>query len=116
MDDDPDRGVGIIDVNERHNDVLVTPWTIVHFFSGAAMKSAGLGLWPAFMAHGLYEMKDYLAHPDQVYNSPLNSTGDQAAAMGGWYFGKKGDSRWILFFIVSFGIAQFLKQVGTKIG
>lgn len=104
------RSVEIIAMNEEKHDVLLTPWSIVHFFSGAACKGLGWGFWTTFGLHALYEYKDYLAHPDIIYNSPVNSIGDQATAMVGWYMGKVGDRKMFLLWLVSFAAALFTKE------
>ncbi len=115
-EDDPERGLAFIDLNEKRDDVLLTPWSIVHFFSGAALKGLNFKFWPAFMIHGLYEYKDFLAHPKENYNSPINSAGDQTVAMLGWLFTRRGDQRMFLAWLVSFGIAMLLKENKTGIG
>ncbi len=110
------RGWTLIDMNEEYDDSFMTPWSLVHFLSGAAMKGMGWGWWPTFALHAAYEYKDYLAHPD-IYNSPLNSAGDQTMAMAGWLAAKKGDKRMFWFWLLSFGAAVFTKEeLGVDIG
>lgn len=87
-------------LSEEKKDVFLTPWSLVHFLSGSALKSLGASFWTNFGIHGAYEVKDRMAHPNP-YNSKFNSVGDQLCSMAGWYLVKK-DTNWIIFFLASY--------------
>jgi hypothetical protein len=91
---------GFFALSEDKKDVFLTPWSLVHFLSGSALKSLGAGFWTNFLIHGGYEVKDRLAHPTP-YNSKFNSVGDQVCSMAGWYVVKK-DPNWIIFFVYAY--------------
>ena len=81
------------------------------------MKGVGWGFWPTFITHAVYEYKDHINHPDVAYNSPVNSAGDQAIAMVGWYMARDGDTKMLLFYLISLGAAIFTKEaLGIDIG
>jgi hypothetical protein len=93
-------------------DVLFTPWSIVHFACGGVAKQAGIGFWWWQLAHGAYEMKDFVINggKGELYNSLWNSVGDQSVTTLGWYLGKHGTlTNW------SLGLgASFLTMVALK--
>ena len=98
--------------DEKYEDALLTPWSFVHYMSGAAMAGLGFG-WPAtFGIHLLYEAKDRDEHDrGEVYNSMLNSIGDQTCCMAGWYLTpKKYDMKWTLWFLASWGFAASMRD------
>ena len=64
--------------------VLVTPWSVIHFFSGVALENMGFGFWSSQFIHGLYEIKDIVGTQlGYEYNSALNSLADQGFATAG---------------------------------
>ena len=75
--------------NEDEPDLLFTPWSAVHFFSGAIAHSwLDIGFWPWEAIHAAYEMKDWYLHNSETdetqdYNSLPNSLADQAIATVG---------------------------------
>ena len=79
----------IIGWQEKENEtaIFLTPWSLVHFLGGMAAKQTQLfsPFW-WFMTHGAYEAKDQVARDKGImYNSFLNSVGDQTVAMVGFY-------------------------------
>ena len=99
--------------DEKHADAFLTPWSLVHFLSGAAMKGLGFSLPVAFVVHGLYEVKDQGNHA-KVYNSVTNSMGDQVVAMLGWNWIKDTNTpRWTYYWLIAWGIAA---TMGEDIG
>ena len=101
-------------VTEADKKAFLTPWSLVHYLSGAAMKGIGFGFWPASLIHGVYEIKDRQAHANRrVYNSAENSLGDQAVAMLGWYTTRKGEEGWLWLWLASWAAASVL---GDELG
>ena len=109
--DEPSRPIGIAGTTEMHEDLLLTPWSIVHFLSGAACKGLGWSFWANFALHGAYEAKDHL-NKEENYNSTLNSAGDQFCSMFGFMFADK-NIKWMYYWIIAYGIAVGL---GSNIG
>ena len=107
------EGKTLYAIDEGDEDAFLTPWSWVHYLSGAAMKGLGLSFPVAFLVHGAYEMKDRAEH-DEVYNSQFNSLGDQTVAMLGWYWTKDTNSmRWTYYWLLSWAIAAGLRdQIG----
>ena len=106
----PNRTVKFFAMDERENDALTTPWSLVHFLSGSAMKAFGFGFTSNFMFHMGYEYKDYLDHQAKTrYNSPINSAADQMYSMLGWVAATKGDVDWMVAFV-----GAFLFMLGSK--
>jgi hypothetical protein len=69
-------------------DALLTPWSIVHFLSGAVANSwFDLKFWPWEAIHAAYEIKDRIQHDKGEYNSITNSASDQIISGVGHYFG-----------------------------
>ena len=72
--------------DEDEPDLLFTPWSAIHFFSGAIANSwLDIGFWPWEAIHVAYELKDWYLHNStdnetQEYNSLPNSVADQAIA------------------------------------
>ena len=95
---------GLFAIDETDMDVLFTPWSIVHFLSGAACKGLRWGFWSNFALHAAYEAKDHI-NIEEIYNSKWNSVGDQSCSMAGWVYAKDGDIWWLYAWIVSYGIA-----------
>jgi hypothetical protein len=59
----------------------LTPWSLVHFFSGAAAKQLSMPFTWFFVVHGAYEIKDQIVRETgDIYNSSVNSVGDQTVA------------------------------------
>ena len=106
------EGKTLYSLDEKLEDAFLTPWSWVHFLSGAAMKGLGLSFPVAFVVHGAYEMKDRSDHQSgEVYNSQLNSLGDQTVAMLGWYWIKDTNSlKWTYYWLLAWGIAAGLRD------
>ncbi len=85
-------------------DSLFTPWSIVHFLSGAAAKSLGVTFWQNFIFHGMYELKDNF-DSDFIHNSTLNSIGDQALSALGHRLAGRGSDPWFYLWLASWGWA-----------
>lgn len=101
-------------VTEADKKAFLTPWSLVHYLSGAAMKGVGFGFWQSFIFHGMYEIKDRKAHDARkVYNSAENSLGDQAVAMLGWYTTRKGEEGWLWLWLAGWAAASVL---GDELG
>ena len=97
---------------EGGDDVLVTPWTLVHYFAGGTMRNFGLNLWTMEFVHALYELKDQQKQ-EQYRNSLLNTVGDQAAATLGYMQAHHKNNIHTELFFISFTAAILLgDQVG----
>ena len=81
------KNVKIAALSENEDDpfvVLLTPWSLTHFLSGCAAKQVHIPLSWWFMLHGAYEIKDQVVRETgEVYNSVVNSVGDQTCAVLG---------------------------------
>ena len=81
------KNLRIFALRETESDpyvALMTPWSLVHFLSGAAAKQVHMPLSWFFMLHGAYEVKDQIVRETgDVYNSAVNSVGDQTVAVLG---------------------------------
>ena len=44
-------------MSENEVDAFLTPWSVVHFLSGAAAKGLGWNFWLNFGFHAAYEVK-----------------------------------------------------------
>ena len=105
------EGKTIYSTDEQEEDALLTPWSFVHYMSGAAMRDLGFSFPVAFGVHAIYELKDRQEHEEGVvYNSMLNSVGDQGAAMLGWYWTKRDPSLKHLWYFA----AAYLAAVAMK--
>lgn len=117
--------------DELKSPSIITPWSAIHFLSGIVgytfmikwlpTWSYQKGFWVFFALHTLYEMKDhyrtYIKHKVvRDENTLLNSIGDQAIAMLGFFFASKlgvcKDDFWyytILFVIfrIIFNLLEF---------
>ena len=98
--------------SEEKVDALLTPWSLVHFLSGAAAKGIGWGFWLNFGFHAAYEVKDHF-NLENVYNSKLNSVGDQACSIAGWMSVKKNDIKWLYIWLAAYCVAY---GMGDNIG
>lgn len=99
--EDKDRQFKLFAEKEDKDDSLFTPWSLVHFTSGAAACAVGVSFSINFLVHAVYEMKD-LQKAETVYNSKINSVGDQFASMAGHYIAKKGQMTWVWVWLASF--------------
>ena len=96
-------------------DAIFTPWSTVHFFSGAAAKEWHVPFWWFQLGHAMYEAKDQLGNVQGDYNNSfINSMGDQIAATSGWLAIKpqKGH-RFTILFVTSWVAAI---SFGDRIG
>lgn len=91
------RVIQLFSMKEDNQDSFVSPWTAAHVLSGAAAKAIGISFSMNFLLHAVYELKDLTN--DEVYNSPLNSIGDQFASMAGHYVATKGQQMWVWAFL-----------------
>ena len=99
----PNRSVKLFAMDERENDALTTPWSLVHFLSGSAMKALGFSTISNFLFHAGYEYKDYLDHQAKIrYNSTINSAADQMYSLLGHVAATKGDYEWLVAFAAAF--------------
>ncbi len=105
------RKKSLFGMTEEEKDLLLTPWSIVHFLSGAACKGIGWGFWSNFALHAAYEAKDHV-QMEENYNSKFNSVGDQFCSMAG-YVSADVNPKWLYIWLVSYGIAYML---GSEIG
>ena len=98
--------------DEKYEDALFTPWSFVHYMSGCAMKGLGVSFVNTFAIHLLYEAKDRDEHErGEVYNSMINSIGDQGCCMAGWYLTPaKYDPKWVFWFLASWAFASSMKD------
>ena len=108
---DGPREKALIGISETKKDLLLTPWSIVHFLSGAACKGLGWQFWSNFLLHGAYEVKDHLNRAEN-YNSKVNSVGDQFCSMLGFVWADR-DIKWLYYWLIAYGIAF---AIGNKIG
>ena len=107
----PNRSVKLFARDEQDDDAITTPWSLVHFLSGSAMKSLGFSTISNFLFHAGYEYKDYLDHQAKVrYNSPINSAGDQMSSLLGYYAATKGDYDWLVAFVGAFLLMLLLRK------
>ena len=89
---------------------LITPWSVMHFMSGAAAKQVGLPLSWFFMIHLAYETKDQvMSEISEQYNSFINSVGDQAIGTLGHVLAPRGsvDTLFSQPFVIAFAAAIF---------
>ena len=96
-------------MTEKEKDVLLTPWSLIHFLSGAAIKGFGWDFWSNFVIHGAYEVKDHY-NKDRIYNSSFNSVGDQVCSMAGWSLAQNGDTNLVYVFVVAYGLMALIGQ------
>ena len=69
---------------------LLTPWSLIHFLSGAVAYSwFDIRFWPWELIHLAYELKDRIQHTKGEYNSLPNTVADQILSGVGHYFGQK---------------------------
>ena len=99
-----DRPFVLIALREEEVDSVFTPWTINHLLSGAAAKAVGMSFTTNFMLHGMYEIKDQMSK-DEIYNSAINSLGDQFASMTGHYMASKGQHVWVYLWFLGYAAA-----------
>ena len=105
IESEKNRPFRLFAMREDNVDSLLTPWSSVHFLSGAAMKAI-VSFSMNFLIHAVYELKDVLKQ-DQVYNSAINSVGDQFASMGGHYVANKGQTTWVALWLIMFATAVY---------
>ena len=108
---DGPREKGLFGKDEEEKDLLLTPWSAVHFLSGAAMKGLGAGFWTNFALHGAYEAKDHFNKPNN-YNSTFNSAGDQVCSMAG-FVSVDPHIKWFFFWVIGYSMAW---GMGRNIG
>jgi hypothetical protein len=81
------KNLRLFALREREIDpfvALTTPWSLVHFLSGAAAKQVGISMPWFFIGHAVYEAKDMVeSETGKIYNSAVNSVGDQTVAVLG---------------------------------
>jgi len=108
---DGKRPKALFGASEEEKDLLLTPWSVVHFLSGAACKGLGWNFWSNFALHGVYEVKDHMLK-DENYNSTFNSAGDQLCSMAGFVWADH-DIKWLYFWLIAYGVAYGLgKNIG----
>ena len=95
-------------ITEETSDALLTPWSLVHFLSGAACKGLGWGFWTNFAFHGAYEVKDHL-NLENIYNSKFNSVGDQVCSVAGYVYADV-DIKWLWYWGFSYVVAYALGE------
>ena len=101
-----DRPFTLIAMKEEEVDSVFTPWTINHLLSGAAAKAIGMSFMTNFLLHGMYEVKDQL-DTKEIYNSAINSLGDQFASMTGHYMANKGQTVWVYLWFAGYAAAIY---------
>ena len=101
-----DRPFVLIALKEDEVDSVFTPWTINHLLSGAAANAVGMSFTTNFLLHGMYEIKDQMAK-HEIYNSAINSLGDQFASMAGHYMASKGQNVWVYLWFVCYAAAIY---------
>ena len=101
-----DRPFVLIALKEDEVDSVFTPWTINHLLSGAAAKAVGMNFTTNFLLHGMYEVKDQMSK-DEIYNSAINSLGDQFASMTGHYMANKGQTVWVYLWFACYAAAIY---------
>ena len=107
-----DRPFRLISMREEHVDSMFTPWSAIHALSGAASKAVGMSFSTNFLVHAVYEFKD-MTNRDLMYNSAINSVGDQFASMAGHYMATKGDTTWVwLWFLVYAAALKTGRELG----
>ena len=99
-----DRDFVLIALKEDEVDSVFTPWTINHILAGASAKAVGMTFMQNFLLHGMYEVKDQM-DKKEIYNSPINSLGDQFASMAGHYMANKGQTVWVYLWILGYAAA-----------
>ena len=98
-------------MGETEKDLFLTPWSLVHFLSGAACKGMGWGFWSNFTLHAAYEVKDHY-NIENIYNSKFNSAGDQLCSMAGFEYADV-DIKWLYYWMFAYGVAYAL---GDNVG
>ena len=102
--EEKERDFRLFAMREDHVDSFFTPWTAVHLLSGAASKAVGVSFSTNFLLHAVYEIKD-LSNTKKVYNSAINSIGDQFASMAGHYMANKGQTTWVWIWFMVYAAA-----------
>jgi hypothetical protein len=99
------------------HDVLITPWSAVHFGVGGVAGQLNIGFWWFQMIHGAYELKDFWVTQQgdsEYYNSTYNSIGDHTIATLGWFLGRSYKNfYWKTILVGSYGTVAVL---GDKVG
>jgi hypothetical protein len=107
--------VGLSETTEH--DVLLTPWSAVHFGVGGVAGQLKIGFWWFQIIHGAYEVKDFLVTKQgdmELYNSTYNSIGDHITATLGWFLGRNYTSfYWKTMLVGSYGTVAIL---GHRVG
>jgi len=104
MDEAKERDFVLIALREDEVDSVFTPWTINHILAGCAAKAVGMDFMTNFLVHGMYEVKDQM-DIKEIYNSPINSLGDQFASMAGHYMATKGQYVWVYIWFLGYAAA-----------
>ena len=98
-------------------DVLITPWSVVHFGVGGAAAQIGMGFWWFQLLHVAYEMKDNILtqrDDSEYYNSTYNSVGDHIIATLGFWVGRTNKNwHWKTLMVASYGT---LAIIGDQVG
>ena len=69
MEKKDNEGQTLYSMDEADEDAFLTPWSLVHYLSGAAMKGLGLS-FPVALVHGAYEVKDQSVHDRERCTTP----------------------------------------------
>ena len=90
----------------EEEDVLLTPWSAVHFLSGMAAKDLGIPFWWFEGLHALYETKDQMTVPKT--NSFINSVGDQITGTLGHLAGSRTKNHiYVWMYAAGYALAVF---------
>ena len=96
---------------EGGDDVLFTPWSIVHFLSGATARKLGINEVVYQFLHFAYETKDQIKDNG---NTILNSYGDQLTTTVGYYIPNPLSEEQTLF--VTAATFAFFVMAGDRLG
>ena len=106
------RNMKLISLAEdEEEDVVFTPWSVVHFWSGMAAHDLKIPILYWEILHLLYEGKDYFLTET---NSLTNSIGDQLSTTAGYYLKPKNNN---MFFAWSFiPVWMMFVLAGDRVG
>jgi len=110
-----------------HSNILITPWTLIHFLSGYLSYIYGLNYLQGFIIHSIYEFVNLTNESikkkwNSIYtgfrkDSIVNTIGDTIFFMLGMYLAKKYFNKYILYLFIIIGtifLSSFIQNIISK--